>query len=428
MRSIFLINKRGVYLNTIQSQKKPNRIWTAIILGTLAAIGPLCIDLYLPALPQIAGDLQTTPSLVQLSLTACLLGLALGQILIGPNSDAFGRQVPLVISLIVFAVASFLCAMAPSIWILIVLRFIQGLAGAGGIVISRAIVSDLYSGAELTKFFALLMLVNGVAPIVAPIVGGQLTKVTNWPGVFIIIGVFSIMMLVAVTFGLKESLPKNKRTKGGLGDTFIIFRSLWSNRNFMGHFLTQGFVMSGLFGYISASPFVLQNIYGASPEMFSFCFAINGVGIIIASQITGRLIGTFSESQLLIFGLTLSFVASSVLLMMIFIKAGLIYILIPLFVVVSCIGITMTTSFSLAIQSQGKVAGSASALLGFIAFVAGAIVAPIVGIGGSHTALPMGLVILVSTIAALICYVKLVHMSQDDELEEGYSLEESEKF
>lgn len=401
-------------MSTIQS--RPNRIWAAIVLGILAAIGPLCTDLYLPVLPQIAGDLQATPSLVQLSLTACLLGLAVGQIIIGPNSDAFGRRLPLLISLATFAIVSFLCAWAPSIWILIILRFIQGVAGAGGIVISRAVASDLYSGTDLTRFFSLLMLVNGVAPIVAPVIGGQLTKVANWTGVFIILGIFSIIMLAAVTFGLQESLPKKNRTAGGLKDTLSIFKKLFSNRKFMGHFLTQGFVMAGLFGYISASPFVLQNIYGISAEAFSFCFAINGLGIIIAAQTTGKLLGRFSEDQILLFGLALSLSAGIILLTMLLFKAGLIFILVPLFVFVSCIGICMTTSFALAIQSQGKVAGSASALLGFVGFIFGAIVAPIVGIGDGKSALPMGIVMVVSAIAALVCYVTLVKRSQKDEV------------
>lgn len=407
-------------MNTVQNQSQPNRIWAAVVLGILAAIGPLCTDLYLPVLPQIAGDLQTTPSLVQLSLTACLLGLAVGQIIIGPNSDAFGRRMPLLISLATFSISSFLCAFAPSIWVLIILRFIQGLAGAGGIVISRAIASDLYSGTDLTRFFALLMLVNGVAPILAPVAGGQLAKVTNWPGVFIVLGIFSIIMLVAVTFGLQESLPKKNRIAGGLRATILIFKKLFRNRNFRGHFLTQGFVMAGLFGYIAASPFVLQNIYGVSAETFSFCFAINGVGLIIATQITARLVGTFSESQILLFGLSLSLLASIVFLTMILFKAGLIFILVPLFIFVSCIGIIMTTSFTLAIQSQGKVAGSASALLGFVGFVFGAIVAPIVGMGGSTTAVPMGMVMVVSAISAIVCYVKFVMMSQNDPLASDY--------
>jgi len=395
-----------------------NRIWTAVILGMLAGIGPLCTDLYLPVLPQIAGDLQTVPSLVQLSLTACLLGLALGQIIIGPNSDVYGRRIPLISSLVVFTIVSFLCAVAPSIWILIVLRFIQGVAGAGGVVISRAIVSDLYSGAELTKFFSLLMLVNGLAPIIAPIAGGQLSKITTWNGVFIILGIFSIVMLLAASGGLKESLPKHKRSKGGIKATFIVFEKLLKDRNFIGHVLIQGFTIGGLFAYISASPFVLQNIYGASAETFSFCFAVNGVGIIIATQITGRLTGTvFSESQLLRFGIMLSVSASLFLLMMIFFVAKLIFILVPLFIIVSCIGITMTNSFALAIKEQGKVAGSASALLGLVAFVFGAIVAPIVGMGGSYTAVPMGIVIVVSNLAALICCRKLVPKSQENKVE-----------
>lgn len=404
--------------NTSQNRTQPNRIWAAVILGILAGIGPLCTDLYLPALPQMAANLQTTTSLVQLTLTSCLLGLALGQIVIGPNSDVFGRRIPLIISLVVFAITSFLCALVSSIWVLIILRFVQGLAGAGGIVISRAIVRDLYSGAELTKFFSLLMLVNGVAPIFAPVAGGQLMKVTTWAGVFLILGIFGVLLFIAVIFGLKESLPEDNRSKGGVKETILTFEKLFRDRNFMGYVLTQGFVVAGLFGYISGSPFVLQNIYGVSPEIFSFCFAINGLGIIIATQITGRLTGRFSEAKLLMFGLILSLLASVVLLIMIFFKAGLIYILMPLFVVISCIGITTTASFALAIQNQAKSAGSASALLGLIPFIFGAISAPIAGIGGSDTGLPMGVVIAVSNIAALICYVKLVIMNQSNEFGE----------
>jgi len=404
------MNQLNNQISDTMQLKSPqiNRVWVAIVLGTLAGIGPLCTDLYLPVLPQIAGDLQTIPSLVQMSLTACLLGLALGQIIIGPNSDVFGRRIPLIMSLVVFGITSVLCAMAPSIWVLIILRFIQGVAGAGGVVISRAIVSDLYSGAELTKFFSLLMLVNGLAPIVAPVVGGQLAKVTTWNGVFFILALFSIVMILAVTLGLKETLPKEKRSQGGIKATFLIFGKLISNSNFVGHVLAQGFTIAGLFSYISGSPFVLQNIYGVSAETFSFCFAMNGAGIIIATQITGRLTGRFSELQLMKFGISLSLASSLVLCSMIFLKAALIFILIPLFIIVSCIGITMTTSFTLAIQKQGKVAGSASALLGLVAFVFGAIVAPLVGIGGSQTAVPMGILIVVSNLAALLCYVKLV--------------------
>ncbi|MEC1347370.1 multidrug effflux MFS transporter [Bacillus haynesii] len=391
-----------------QSKAKPNRVWIAVILGILSGIGPVVIDLYLPGLPQMASDLHTSASVVQLSLTSCLLGLAIGQIVIGPFSDVLGRRLPLIVSLSLFAAASFLCAMASSVWVLIAMRFIQGAAGAGGIVISRAVARDLYSGTELTKFFSLLMLVNGIAPILSPVAGGQLMKWTTWNGVFFIIGLFGLLMILSVIFGVKESLSPENRTAGGFKETFISFGRLFGQRTFMGYALVQGLIVAGMFGYISASPFVLQDIYKLSAQAFSFCFALNGLGIIIAAQITGRLAGRFSEASLLRSGLLLSFTASVVLFVSVFFKAPLILILIPLFVVVSCIGIVTTTSGSLAMQSQGKSAGSASALLGLLPFILGAAAAPLVGIGGSHTALPMAVVILFCNISALACFNMLV--------------------
>ncbi|PAE40068.1 MFS transporter, partial [Bacillus licheniformis] len=280
--------------------------------------------------------------------------------------------------------------------------------GAGGIVISRAIARDLYSGTELTKFFSLLMLVNGIAPIISPVAGGQLMKWTTWNGVFFIIGLFGLLMILSVIFGVKESLSPENRTAGGFKETFVSFGRLFGQRTFMGYALAQGLIVAGMFGYISASPFVLQDIYKLSAQAFSFCFALNGLGIIIAAQITGRLAGRFGEASLLRSGLLLSFTASVVLFVSVFFKAPLILILIPLFVVVSCIGIVTTTSGSLAMQSQGKSAGSASALLGLLPFILGAAAAPLVGIAGSHTALPMAVVILFCNISALACFNILV--------------------
>lgn len=361
-----------------RAKARPNRVWIAVILGILSGIGPIVIDLYLPGLPQMAADLHTTASIVQLSLTSCLLGLAVGQIVIGPFSDVLGRRLPLLVSLAVFAAASFLCALSSSVWVLIAMRFIQGAAGAGGIVISRAIARDLYSGTELTKFFSLLMLVNGIAPIISPVAGGQLMKVTSWSGVFFIIGAFGIIIILAVIIGIKESLSPEKRTAGGFKETFVSFGKLFGQRAFMGYALAQGLIVAGMFGYISASPFVLQNIYGLSAQAFSFCFAVNGLGIIIAAQITGRLAGRFGEAALLRCGLLISLTASLILFLSIAFHAPLMSVLIPLFIVVSCIGVVTTSGGSLAMQSQGKSAGSASALLGLLPFILGAAAAPLV--------------------------------------------------
>lgn len=287
------------------------------------------------------------------------------------------------------------------------MRFIQGAAGAGGIVISRAIARDLYSGTELTKFFSLLMLVNGIAPIISPVAGGQLMKVTSWSGVFFIIGAFGIIIILAVIIGIKESLSPEKRTAGGFKETFVSFGKLFGQRAFMGYALAQGLIVAGMFGYISASPFVLQNIYGLSAQAFSFCFAVNGLGIIIAAQITGRLAGRFGEAALLRCGLLISLTASLILFLSIAFHAPLMFVLIPLFIVVSCIGVVTTSGGSLAMQSQGKSAGSASALLGLLPFILGAAAAPLVGIAGSHTAMPMAVVIVCCNISAVICFKSL---------------------
>lgn len=402
--------------NVIKDKGKSSVLWIAFLLGALASFGPLSIDMYLPALPNLVTELNSSTSLAQLSLTSCLLGIALGQLFVGPFSDVFGRRGPLLIGLCIYVVSSLLCMFATTIWTFITMRFIQGLAGSAGIVISRAIVRDLYSGSEMTRFFSLLMLVNGVAPILAPILGGQVLQVASWRGIFLVLFAMGVAMLIAIFFGLKETLPLSRRSKGGLRNTILTFRELIKNRTFMGYALGQGFVMAGMFAYISGSPFILQNIFGVSPQMFSLLFGINSIGIIIAGQITGRLAGRISEKKLLIAGLTLSFAGGVLLLLMILIGGGLYSILLPLFVVVSSVGIVGTSSFSLAMQDQAKAAGSAAALIGVLSFVFGGLMAPLVGIGGSHTALPMGITIAVAETAAVLSYFFLIRHELDDSM------------
>lgn len=381
------------------------RLFMALLLGSLSAFGPLSIDMYLPSLPILANDFGTTVSIAQLSLTACLLGLALGQLIMGPLSDVYGRRKPLMIGLVIFTIASALCMMIPSIWSLIAMRLLQGIAGAAGIVISRAIVRDLYAGKELTKFFALLMLVNGVAPIAAPIAGGQLLKYVTWHGVFGVLAIIGLIMYVAVLIGLPETLPKERKSEGGVKSTLLTFKSLIGDKVFIGYSLTQGFVMAAMFAYISGSPFVLQDIFGLSPQGFSIVFAVNGIGIILATQMTGKLVDKVSETKLLTAGLILAIFGSGLMLIMIITEAGLIPFLIPLFIAIASVGIVSTTSFSLAMQSQEKSAGSASALLGLLPFVLGALAAPLVGIAGNNTAIPMGVVMLVCHAIAIMSYM-----------------------
>ncbi|TMV48074.1 multidrug effflux MFS transporter [Paenibacillus mesophilus] len=399
----------------LRAAQSPSRLWLALVLGTLSAFGPFSLDMYLPALPQLSDELHTTASLAQLSLTSCLAGLALGQLLAGPLSDVRGRRKPLLFGLVLYAAASLLCVFSPSIWSFVAMRFVQGAAGAVGIVISRAVVRDLYSGTELTKFFATLSLVNGAAPIIAPIAGAQLLQLMDWRGIFFVLAALGLLTLLAVLFGLTETLPAERRSRGGLKQTWLTFGKIAGDRSFMGYALSSGFVTAAMFAYIAGSPFVLQNIYGASPQMFSLCFAINGVGIIIASQVTGRLAGRFRESQLLIGGLVMAVCGGTALLIAIWAGAGLYGILVPLFFVVSSVGVVNTASFSLAMRNQAKSAGSASALLGVMTFLFGGIVAPLVGLGGEATALPMGLVIAAGDIGGLLLFIALIGLKKTNQ-------------
>jgi DHA1 family bicyclomycin/chloramphenicol resistance-like MFS transporter len=384
------------------------RLRLALVLGSLTGLGPFSIDMYLPSLPSLARDLHASTSVAQLSLTACLLGLALGQLIAGPISDAHGRRRPLMLGLLVYALASGLCALTTSIWLLVVLRLIQGLAGAAGIVIARAIARDHYAGSELTRFFGLLMLVNGVAPILAPVAGGQLLRITSWHGVFIVLSLLGLALLTAVVLTLPESLPSERRTTGGMRVTLRTFRRLISDGEFIGYVLAQGLAFAAMFAYISGSPFVLQDLFGVSAQTFSLIFATNGLGLIISGQVSARSAMRWGERRVLLTGLGLASAASLALLAAILGHADLRVILPALFVAVASVGTISTMSSSLALQNHGQEAGSASALIGVAGMLTGAVATPVVGLHGSHTALPMGIVIVVCHLSAALCYLVLV--------------------
>ncbi|WP_455915290.1 multidrug effflux MFS transporter [Pantoea agglomerans] len=360
-----------------------NRIGYAITLGLLAALGPLCIDLYLPALPSLAKDLQTPTATAQLSLTAGLIGLGLGQLIFGPMSDKFGRIKPLLISLVLLLIASVGCALAQNINQLLLARLCEGLFGAGGAVLSRAIARDMYSGHELTRFFALLMLVNGLAPIAAPVMGGALMAVLDWRGLFMVIAAIAALLFVLAKVKLTETLIPERRSQGSIFSAWAALGSVIKHRPFMGFCLTQGFMMSGMFAYIGASPFVLQQLYGLSPQAFSFCFAANGVGLILASQISARLSPLFGEYRVVKGALTLAFVSSGSLLITGLTGAALPMVLVALFFSVASNGAVGVAAASLAMQSQGHRAGSASAVMGVTMFTLGGIAVPVTGIGGT---------------------------------------------
>jgi len=255
-----------------------------VVLGLLSTFGPLSLDLYLPALPQLTDDLGTSTSGAQLTITACLLGLAVGQLIAGPLSDRYGRRRPLIIGLACFLLSSIACAFAPTIELLVALRLIQGLSGAAGLVISRAVARDLFDGRELVVFFTRLMLINGFAPVLAPVLGGQLARVMDWRGMFLVLAGFGLVLLLAGTLGVPETLPPPRRVVGGLGDTLRGFRVLLRDRRFVGTAASSGLASASMFAYISGATFVLQEIFGLSPQQFSYVFGLNSIGIVTTSQ------------------------------------------------------------------------------------------------------------------------------------------------
>ncbi|MCX5133499.1 MULTISPECIES: multidrug effflux MFS transporter [unclassified Streptomyces] len=382
-----------------------------LVLGGLTATPPLAMDMYLPSLPEVTGALHAPAATVQLTLTACLAGMALGQLVVGPMSDRWGRRRPLLSGLAVYVVATVLCALAPTVELLVAFRLAQGLAGAAGIVIARAVVRDLYDGDAMARFFSTLMLISGVAPVVAPLIGGQILRVTDWRGVFVVLTAVGIALTAVVWAKLPETLRPEDRHVGGVGEALHAMRALLADRVFAGYMLAGGFTFAALFAYISASPFVIQEIYGASPQTFSLLFGVNSVGLVITGQINGKvLVGRVPLEKVLATGLALVVLAATALLLMstgVFGNVGLVPVSAALFVLMSAMGLALPNTQTLALMRVRHAAGSASALLGTTSFLIGAVASPLVGIAGEHTAVPMAVVQLAAVLVAVACFVGL---------------------
>lgn len=381
----------------------PKRVKYALLLGGLTAFGPLSIDMYLPALPTMTGDLHTNDGTLQLTLTAFVVGLALGQLMVGPLSDSFGRRKPLLIGLVVYVAASVVAAQTSVVEVLIAVRFVQALGAAAGIVIARATVRDLFSGTAMTKFFSMLMLVTGCAPILAPILGGQILNWTSWRGVFWVLTGFGTVLLATIAVTLPEPLPKQRRTTMGFAQVARTYAALLRERNFLGYALTAGLVFAALFAYISGSSFVLQDVFGLSAQTYSYVFGAGGIGIVVMGQVNARLVGHFSERGLLATGVTVATVGAWLMLAASVFQLGMLALLIPLGFVVSSIGLVMPNCMSLALTNHPEAAGSASALLGVFQFAVGGISAPLVSLGGK-TAVPMTLTMAVFGLVALLAF------------------------
>jgi DHA1 family bicyclomycin/chloramphenicol resistance-like MFS transporter len=371
------------------------------ILGGLSAFGPLSMDMYLPGLPALTREFGASAPTGQLTLTACMLGIAAGQLFTGPLSDSLGRRRPLIAGLAGYVLASLACAAASSIWSLVVLRFVQGTLGGAGVVIARAIVRDIFSGAEAARVFALLMAVMGVAPVFAPLVGGQALAITSWRGIFVVLAAIGIPLMLATVVWLPETLPPERRHRGGVRATIATFGQLLTDRSFTVPAGSFGLAAAVLFAYIAGSSFVLENIYGVSPQVFSLVFAVNSAGLIGMSQLGGRVVGRFGAPTLLRYALGGVGVGSVATLVFTLAHAGLAPLLVSLFVVLSFNGMVFPNATAVSLAEQEGALGSASALLGVGQFGTGAVIAPLVGLGGTHDALPMALLIGTCGVGAL---------------------------
>jgi DHA1 family bicyclomycin/chloramphenicol resistance-like MFS transporter len=378
-----------------------------VLIGALSAFGPLSLDMYLPGLPDLARDLQSAEWQAQLTLTACLVGLACGQQIAGPLSDALGRRRPLLIGLFGYGLASLLCALAPSPGLLIAARLVQGLSGAAGIVIARAVVRDMFTGADVARFFALTMAINGLAPILAPIVGGAILPFVGWRGVFVVLAAIGLVLLAAAGLGLHETLPPERRRAGGLRVMLSAFGTLLGDRAFMGYGLSSGLAFAAMFIYIASSPFVLQQLYGLSPQAFSMVFASNALGIVAVSQVSGRLVGRVGAHRLMAWGIGSSAVGGLLLVGALVANLGLAGIIAGLFVVVASVGLIAPNASALALANHPTIAGSASAFVGVLQFLVGAVAIPLVGAGGMASAMPMAAGMALLSLAACATFALL---------------------
>src|SRR5207302_10259170 len=390
-----------------QSNMERTRVERArlfVLLGGLTAFGPLSIDMYLPGLPAIARDLSASESVIQLTLTACLIGLALGQVVAGPVSDALGRRRPLLVGVAGYAIASLLCALAPSAPALVGLRLLQGLTGAAGIVIARAIVRDMYSGSAAARYFSRLILVMGLAPILAPVLGAQVLRVSTWRGIFLGLTIVTALLWLGAALALPETLPAARRSAGSFAGTLNIFGQLIRDTPFVGFGVAAGLAFGAMFAYIAGSPFVLQGIFHVSPQTFSLIFGMNAFGFVLASQINGSLVGRIRPARLLTGGLIANATAGVALLFVVVSGFGLLAVLLPLFLLASSVGFIVPNATALALSRRPDAAGTGSALLGVIQSGVAAFGAPIVGVAGTGTALPIAGVIAVSGLGAITAF------------------------
>jgi DHA1 family bicyclomycin/chloramphenicol resistance-like MFS transporter len=381
--------------------RRPRRL--LLLLGLITGIGPFSIDMYLPALPPIADEFDAGASRVQLTLSACLVGLAVGQLLVGPVSDRWGRRRPALVGLVLYTATSLLCTAAPTVEVLTAARLVQGVAGGATVVIARAVVRDLYSGVAAAAYFSRLVLVFGIAPVIAPTVGGLVLRFTDWRGVFVVLAAIGAVTLAVTFAGLPETLPPTRRQRGGLRDTVAGMRAILGDRAFLGYALALSLAGAGMFAYISGSSFVLQRVYGASAQLYGLLFGLNALGFVLVGQLNGWLVHRYPPRRLLAVGLVVLAVAAVTLLAVVRWN-GLLGTALLLFAFMAALGVVLPNTTALALDLHPERAGAASALLGTAQSILGAVAAPVVGLAGADTATPMVLTMSVAAAGSLAAF------------------------
>ncbi|SHG58991.1 MFS transporter, DHA1 family, bicyclomycin/chloramphenicol resistance protein [Jatrophihabitans endophyticus] len=379
------------------------RVRLVLLLGALSAVAALTIDMYLPAMPGMARQLSTSTTAVQSTLTVFVVGLAVGQVVAGPLSDAWGRRPPLLLGLGVYLVGSLGCLVAPDIGVLVAARAVQSLGAAAATVLARAIVRDLFAGRDMARFFSTLMLVNGAAPVLAPVLGGQLLAAFDWRAVFVVLALAGAALLVAVAVLLPEPLPPHRRRPARPGAQLRTLVGLARDREYLRHVLAAGLVFACVFAYISGSSFVLQDVYGLSPRQFSLVFAANGLGIVLAGQLNGVLLGRVADERgLLRAGLIGCTLAALGALVATLAGAPLAVLLVAVFGCVSTLGVVLADATALALADHGDDAGAAASGQGLLQFLLGGLAVSVMGLAGPHGAVPMTATMLGCAAAALV--------------------------
>ncbi|MEJ3657407.1 multidrug effflux MFS transporter [Actinomycetes bacterium KLBMP 9759] len=389
-------------------QTRGQRVTLIVVLGALIALGPLTIDMYLPALPTITAELLTTSATIQLTLTGTLIGLALGQLVIGPLSDALGRRRPLLVGASLHVLASVLIVLAPNVAVLGGLRVLQGIGAAAGAVVAMAIVRDLFTGRQAATLLSRLILVMGAAPVIAPTIGGELLRLTSWRGVFAFLALYGLVIIPIAARTLKETLPPQRRRSATVGATLRTYAGLLHDRTFVGLVFVAGLTMAGLFGYIAGSSFVFQEQFGLDQQQFGLLFGAGAFWLIAATQLNAYLLRRFEPRQLLLAAVGSGTAAGLVLLgAAVTGIGGLVGLLVPLWLVLFTVGLALPNAPALALGRHGEAAGTAAALLGAVQFGIGAIVSPMVGVLG-NSAVAMGLVVSGGLLVALTVLVTVV--------------------